>query len=298
LAASSGKIVTIPMPRTDNWQTVIVPTCNRPQALARCLRRIGPRADVIVTDDSRGNETRAMLERDFPRVHWTRGPGRGPAANRNHGAREASSEWLVFVDDDCLPADAWLPEIEKAGAGPAVDIVEGRTICPGKRDTPFEEHVENLEGGVLWSCNFAIRRAAFGRIGGFDEDFLIAGGEDMEFAWHAKQAGLRVVFAPDAVVQHPPRRVTMRMLWRRLWCLKWSVLFRLKTGARTPLWLDEPLNLLRRSRRTLFSLKADSWRAPLFHLCWQWATFPLVYPYLLWWERKFRDMMQGREHGE
>jgi GT2 family glycosyltransferase len=274
-----------------------VPTCDRPQALARCLRRIGPRVDVIVTDDSRGEETRNMLRREFAHVRWTRGPGRGPAANRNHGARGASGEWLVFVDDDCLPSDAWLPALEKAGTGTSVEIVEGRTACPGKRDTPFEEHVENLTGGVLWSCNFAIRRAAFERIGGFDEDFLIAGGEDMEFAWRARQAGLRVVFAPDAVVQHPPRRMTMRTLWRRLWRLKWSVLFRLKTGVTTMLWLDEPLNLLRRTWRALFSLRPGLWRAPLFRAGWEWLTFPLVFPYLLWWQRKFNKMLEARKHG-
>ena len=69
--------------------SVIIPTCHRPELLAQCLRRLADsEAEIIVTDDSRDDATRVLVERDFPRAHWTAGPRRGPAANRNHGARE------------------------------------------------------------------------------------------------------------------------------------------------------------------------------------------------------------------
>jgi GT2 family glycosyltransferase len=282
--------------------TVLVPTCGRTRELARCLAALGERetravtTEVVVTDDGAGDETRRMVAADFPWARWVRGPGRGPAANRNHGARQARTDWVAFVDDDCVPSGGWLCALENVASEEAVDVIEGRTDCPGQRDTAFEEHVENLTGGVLWSCNLAVRREAFERLGGFDEDFPEAGGEDMEFAWRVRQAGLRVVFAPEALVSHPPRPVTLRILWRRLWRLKWSVLFRLKTGVKRPIWADEPLNLLRQTRRMLLWRAGEPWRGPLFHLGWRWLTFPLVYPYLLIWERRFRRLLQEREH--
>ena len=213
--------------------TVVIPTCRRPEMLARCLRALPGDAHIVVSDDSADDTTRLLVEREFPCVHWVRGPRRGPAANRNHGARAASGEWIAFIDDDCEPQPGWLAAMARATAN--ADVVEGRTLAPGATDSPFEEHVENLHGGTLWSCNLAVRREAFERLGGFDEEFLEAGGEDMEFAWRVAHRGLRVSFASDALAHHPPRRIGWRGLWRRTWMIRWFRLYQIKTGQKRPL---------------------------------------------------------------
>ncbi len=267
--------------------SVVIPTCHRPASLARCLEKLLGAEEVIVTDDSRDDATKELVEKNVPRAIWTRGPQRGPAANRNHGARAAAGEWIAFVDDDCVPDEKWLDAIRCAAED--ADIVEGKTLCPGQRDTPFEEHVENLTGGVLWSCNFAIRRALFEQMGGFDEDFLEAGGEDMEFAWRVARAGHRVVFAPTAVVVHPPRRLTWPMLWRRAtWQQRWGVLYGVKTGARTPFFLAACLDLLRTTLHLVTRFERGHWRASVFRQVLKWLTFPLVLPYLAVWDFRFR----------
>jgi GT2 family glycosyltransferase len=272
--------------------TVVIPTCRRPEMLARCLEKLGDARDVIVTDDSPDTATKDFVEKKFPRVRWTQGPRRGPAANRNHGARLASLDWLAFLDDDCEPQPGWLDAILRAADG--ADIVEGKTICPDKRDDPFEEHVENLTGGVLWSCNFAVARDVFFQVGGFDEDFLEAGGEDMEFAWRVRQRALRVVFSADAVIEHPARRITWGTLWKRLWRLRWFVLFRLKTNVRTQLASDASMDLLRTTFHLAKKFDRTRWKAQFFHQAWKWLTFPLVLPCLLFWDAKFRRMLARR----
>ena len=164
--------------------TVIIPACGRPTELARCLRALPAGADVIVTDDSPDDAVRQMLARDFPRVQHLAGPRKGPAANRNHGARAATGDWLVFLDDDCVPQPGWLEAIT---AHPEAEVVEGRTVCPDACDDPFTEQVENLNGNNFWSCNLAMRRSVFFDLGGFDEDFTEAAGEDMELAWRIRR---------------------------------------------------------------------------------------------------------------
>jgi GT2 family glycosyltransferase len=62
-----------------------------------------------------------------------------------------------------------------------------------------------MSPGLLWSCNLAVRRDLFEQLGGFDEDFLEAGGEDLEFAWRIRQMKVTVRHVPEAVVFHPAR---------------------------------------------------------------------------------------------
>lgn len=269
--------------------TVVIPTCNRPELLRRCLSRVGTKVDVVVTDDSRDDTTREMIRAEFPMMRWTAGPRRGPAANRNHGARGVSTEWIVFLDDDCLPEPRWLEGIEAAAAD--ADVVEGKTVASGKTDSPFEEHVENLAGGQLWSCNLAIRLDVFAKLGGFDEAFTEPAGEDMELAWRINAAGLRVRFAADAVVVHPPRRIGWAGIWRRTWLIRWMPLYRLKTGVPTPGIVRaigrEMALLLRATVQVFVRWDAAAWRRSLFFVCWRWLTFPVVVPYILYWERRW-----------
>jgi GT2 family glycosyltransferase len=68
-----------------------------------------------------------------------------------------------------------------------------------------EECPINETGGLLWSCNFAIRRETFLALGGFNEDFPAAAMEDVELNLRANKAGLARLFVPDAVVLHPWR---------------------------------------------------------------------------------------------
>ena len=123
----------------SNW-SVVIPTCNRPEQLARCLALLPRKVGVIVTDDSSDARTRAMLTRDFAHVRLTQGPRRGPAANRAHGATLAGGEWLAFLDDDVVPSPGWLAAIVAAATN-ATDVIEGKTVCPDQTGHPLEEVV-------------------------------------------------------------------------------------------------------------------------------------------------------------
>jgi glycosyltransferase involved in cell wall biosynthesis len=60
--------------------------------------------EIIISDDSTDEETVQMIaDLGNNRLKWVKGPCRGPASNRNNGVRYARGEWILFIDDDCLP---------------------------------------------------------------------------------------------------------------------------------------------------------------------------------------------------
>lgn len=198
--------------------SIVIPTCHRPEQLAACLRRVLPQhtsagddCEIIVTDDG-ATTVEAMIAAEFPRVRWIAGPRRGPAANRNHGARHASGAWLAFTDDDCLPDAMWLAAFAARASEPGIEVLEGRTYVDRPRTHPLDDSPINERGGNLWACNFAIRRERFLALGGFDENFPFASMEDTELRLRLVERGIAIAFVPEASVLHPWRRIAD---WRK-----------------------------------------------------------------------------------
>jgi GT2 family glycosyltransferase len=194
--------------------SVVVPACDRPDQLAECLARLAPGVqsfpecnyELIVTDDSRSSGVRELVEIKFPWAQWTAGSRKGPAANRNHGAALAKNEWIAFTDDDCLPEPGWLAGFATAIATDgAMAAWEGPTQADRPQMYLDEIAPLNTHGGYLWSCNLAVRRAVFEALQGFDERFLYATMEDVDFRERLKAAGHRFGFAPGAGICHPWR---------------------------------------------------------------------------------------------
>jgi GT2 family glycosyltransferase len=194
--------------------SVVVPTCHRNDMLALCLERLAPgtqtldaaRYEVIITDDGRESTAQAMLTEKFPWAKWVEGPKRGPAANRNSGAKHASGAWIAFTDDDCLPEANWLEEMLKArDAQPNVVAFEGKTTCPDDLTNPMLEAPLNEYGGCMWSCNVLFHKADFLALRGFDEDFPFATLEDTDFRERLIGSGRQSAFVETAIVSHPAR---------------------------------------------------------------------------------------------
>lgn len=193
--------------------SVIVPTCHRNDLLAKCLDCLAPgvqtlppeQYEVIVTDDGTRSTAEALVQGSYPWVRWVAGPRHGPAANRNNGAKSALGQWLAFTDDDCLPTPGWLEAYAQASKAGSCRVLEGKTTCEAGFASPLYEAPLNLEGGLLWSCNFAVRADLFQEMGGLDESFAFYM-EDIDFRERLRERGESVPFVSQAAVDHPPRR--------------------------------------------------------------------------------------------
>jgi len=195
--------------------SVIIPTYNRNDLLTKCLDGLQPSVQImpavecefIVTDDSKDNNAKRLIEEHYPWVTWVEGPKKGPAANRNNGVKSSKGEWLVFLDDDCLPQPGWINAYYEAIKQHSnILVFEGCTNAERPKQRFDEEAPINLSGDNLWSCNFAIRRDVFNSIDGFDETFPYAAMEDIDFHVRVK-AVTAILFLPQAFIIHPWRRI-------------------------------------------------------------------------------------------
>lgn len=203
--------------KTHSILSVIIPTCGRPELLLSCLERLLPEIqnldrscyEVIVSDDRPSDATRAMISQLDDMIVYSSGPGRGPAANRNHGASLAGGDWLVFLDDDCVPENGLLNAYrDRILRDKSSRVLEGRISALGERTSIDQEAPINETGGCLWSCNFCIHRELFLGIGGFDEMFPGPAMEDVDLRERLRTLGEPIVFVESAAVLHPwrPRR--------------------------------------------------------------------------------------------
>jgi GT2 family glycosyltransferase len=192
--------------------SVIIPTFERPTDLQKALIALSPKIqksaqpyEVIVSDDSNDQRSRVMVESEFDGVTWTEGKKNGPAGNRNSGAILSKGDWLIFIDDDCIPESNFIQSYELAILqNPQINVFEGRIFPDRERKTWAEGCPENSSGGMLWTSNLCIKKSLFDQLGGFDERFRVAY-EDVEFAHRLKQYEILSTFVPEAAVCHPWR---------------------------------------------------------------------------------------------
>jgi O-antigen biosynthesis protein len=219
--------------------SVIVPAYQAARTLPALLASLSLQTfkefELILVDDGSQDGT-ARTARSYPCKVLQMPENRGPARCRNEGARSALGEILVFTDSDCEVAPDWLERVDQHFRTEDVDAIMGRLVLkpssflgdsisalgfPAGGSIGFEKIWRVDEKGhtdSLSSCNCAVRRSLFWKVGGFDETFPYAGGEDSLFAYHLKKAGSRIRFSPDVIAYHGARdslRSFLRWQFRR-----------------------------------------------------------------------------------
>lgn len=264
--------------------SVIVPTYHRNDLLAICLKLLSSvhqalgseNYEVIVTDDGKAYSAKEMIAEQFPWAKWVEGPHKGPAANRNNGAKHANGEWLIFTDDDCLPQKDLLSTYVKAiqtfpNALAFEGAIEPEIYNEDVHNPRFECPV-NTEGNNFWSANIAVKSDLFKAIGGFDENYPLAALEDQDI-FYRLQEKTEIPFLRQAVVLHPLRTVSYRKKVRRIPAMakNWSYHAlkhkkRLGYSSKTDILLDSVLFYCRDSVRQMYKGKVIVSLFDLFYL--------------------------------
>jgi glycosyltransferase involved in cell wall biosynthesis len=195
--------------------SVIVPTRDRPAALARCLGALSAQTvagtlEVIVVDDgSRAAEEVRGIVALHRCARLIQRAGSGPAAARNVGAQHARGAVLCFTDDDCSPLREWAKRLAEALERGA-DVAAGITLSSGGAMGEASEIVAHApavlrtgDGKLTFapSNNIACTRTVFESIQ-FDESYPSAAGEDREWCARLTAAGYVLRVEPDARVVH------------------------------------------------------------------------------------------------
>lgn len=198
--------------------SIIIPTYNRPLKLVQCLKALTQqdyaKFEVIVVDDGSFQSLQTIIKPFQSQLQLTliEQKNRGPAAARNTGAKVAKGIYLAFTDDDCLPTPTWLTALAKGLQVNPNHLVGGKTLnalphnpyastSQGIIDVVYDYyHADVKPEGFFTSNNFAISRARFADLGGFNESFWAS--EDREFGDRWLQAGYSLTYIPEATIFH------------------------------------------------------------------------------------------------
>jgi cellulose synthase/poly-beta-1,6-N-acetylglucosamine synthase-like glycosyltransferase len=174
---------------------------------------LGPEDELVVADNTAGGVAREIAGGQIRVVLAS--AERSSYHARNAGAREATGEWLLFMDADCTPIPDLLDEYFRApvpsgcgalAGGIAGDPGQGSFIARYTRDRKFFDQTEGLHGqrqNGAATGNLMVRRTAFDSIGGFCEGIRSAG--DVDLSWRLQGAGWTLEYRPTALVAHRHR---------------------------------------------------------------------------------------------
>lgn len=222
-----------PPPRLAPCVSAVMLTWNCWDVTARCLQQLLLRSpelrELIVVDNGSQDETPLRL-RELQQAHpelvrlVLNPENRGFAAGCNQGAALASSEYVLFLNNDVLVTQGWLARLilglRGAGAdlaGPAATGVSGpqdiTEIDPHiVLETDIRECYAQLRGGDfagrgrelnrLQGFGILLRREVLERIGGFDPRFGIGNFEDDDLCLRARLAGFRLWYEPSSYLHH------------------------------------------------------------------------------------------------
>ena len=228
--------------------SVIVPTRDRPQALARCLEALAAQTvvgtlEVIVVDDGSvaAQEIHETVSIHRP-AQVIRGAGAGPAAARNAGVQHAHGAVVCFTDDDCVPDEEWAEQLA-AALDRGADAVAGRTLSGGGALREASEIVAQAPAAAVGhdgslqfapSNNLACKRTVFEAIQ-FDESYPTAAGEDREWCARLIAAGYVLRLEDDARVVHHQDLTFGRFLRQQFRYGEGAHRYRRRSGERRPL---------------------------------------------------------------
>lgn len=216
--------------------SVVIPTFNRAEMACACVAGVlatnWPRLEVIVVDDCSPDDTGARIRDRFgadPRVRYLRNERNSfQAVSRNNGARIATGDYLLFLDDDNEIEKGALAELVAAFArhpkaaliAPlAVHQAAGRRNLVWTLGSDFSRWTsqpkdvmpnlpldwlppEPVDWPTTYSPNaFMVTREAFDRVGGFEESF-VAIFEESDFGWKLMEAGYEAFIAAKARTKH------------------------------------------------------------------------------------------------
>ena len=214
--------------------TIVVPAYNAARTITSCVEACLAQdysdVKVIVVDDGSTDDT-THIARRYP-VRYLRQDNAGPASARNRGWRAARGEIVCFTDSDCVPAQDWVSRLigeyaseEISGVGGTYDVAnEDNLLAACVHEEIVQRHLKMPKYvNYLGSFNVSYRRTVLEEVGGFDESYRIASGEDNDLAYKVTKRGYKLVFTRKAQVAHYHPDNLWRYLRQQFWHGYWRM---------------------------------------------------------------------------
>ena len=199
--------------------SILIPTYGRDQALIDTITSLlelpAPSADEIVILDQTPRHADDCEEKlsfwdHSGIIRWVRLPTPSITVAMNLGLVMASSEHVLFVDDDINPDPGLIAAHRTTASEYPKSLVAGRVLQPWHRgqadpvDSSFRfNSLQEREHDDFIGCNVSMDRQTALEIGGFDRNFVrVAYRYESEFAFRWRRSGHRIRYNPNALVHH------------------------------------------------------------------------------------------------
>jgi mycofactocin system glycosyltransferase len=199
---------------------VVIPVRDRPVMPDRCLTALGRACPVVVIDDG-SLDPRALVDVTVRHAaELVRRPDSGgPAAARNAGLAHVSSEFVAFLDSDCIPPSDWIERLAPHFADPLVAAAAPRvTAAPSATSAGRYSVISgSLDLGeraarvvpatrvaYVPTAALIVRRSALDEVADGTDVFDpgLRCGEDVDLVWRLHEAGWRIRYDPAVRVYH------------------------------------------------------------------------------------------------
>lgn len=188
--------------------------------------------EIIIADNNSTDGTAQWVNHIYPSVKVkTFDRNYGYCGGNNRGAREATGDILLFLNNDVRVESDWLDAVEElfnrrpnlaaaqprmlsdrnpayfeyaGAAGGHMDYL-GYTFCRGRvfQTLELDEGQYNKEASIFWASGaaFAIRKDRFEEMNGFDEDFEFHM-EEIDLCWRLLNRDFEIYYVPKSIVYH------------------------------------------------------------------------------------------------
>lgn len=222
--------------------SVIIPTLNRSELLKQTLESICKQTfrkedfEVIVIDNGSNDDTKKVCmdyQKENGNLRYIYDDRPGLHIGRNRGFLESKSDILVYADDDIIACPTWLKAIYEGFKDPKTVLIGGNNHPCFERKPPkwvdelwsynkkdkakrlesfsvieIGEEPRRVNPGMIFGCNFAVRKEIIKKAGGFHPDGVpdiylkYRGDGESYITGFIRKYNMKAMFYPEASIHH------------------------------------------------------------------------------------------------
>lgn len=210
--------------------SIIIPVYNQYRYTKACLYQVLKTVkdinyEVIIADDNSSDDTQNILN-EIENITVSRNDENlGFLRNVNNASKYAKGKYICLLNNDTLPKNDWLKYLlETIETNEDVGIVGGKFLYPNgliqeagskmtsnglpcwyghSKNADDPEFNQEREVDYCSGCGILVRKSAWDKTGGFDEQLAPAFYEDPDLAFTFKyKFGLKTFYQPKAEIIH------------------------------------------------------------------------------------------------